>query len=222
MSETSNAKPAGKARSGGRSGNKSGDKPDGVGDDVITIKKYANRRLYNTATSSYVTLDFLSEMVKGGQDFVVYDARSGEDITRPVLTQIIFEQENKGHNLLPVQFLRQLIGYYGDSMQNYVPSYLEMSMDAFSRNRDSFKKQLSETMETAPGFKMIEASVRKNMTLYEQAMKMFTTMPATGMPGFPPAAPPEETTPTTDDPQDIDEIKRQLAVLQEQLAKIEK
>ena len=206
----------------------------GRNDDVIVIKKYANRRLYNTATSSYVTLDYLSDLVKTGQDFVVYDAKSGEDITRPVLTQIIFEQENKGQNLLPVQFLRQLISFYGDSMQNYVPSYLEMSMDAFSRNQDTFKEQLSESFGAAPGFKMFEDNVRKNMALYEQAMKMFTTtMPS--MPGFaqtPTSAPPNSApsgasgapannaAPSDGDPQDIDEIKRQLAVLQEKLAKL--
>jgi len=213
VSETSNAKSTDTRNSKGKVG------------DVIVIKKYANRRLYNTATSSYVTLDFLSDLVKGGQEFVVYDAKSGEDITRPVLTQIIFEQENKGQNLLPVQFLRQLISFYGDSMQNYVPSYLEMSMDAFARNQDQFKKQLSSTFGAAPGFNMFEDNVRKNMALYEQAMKMFTTtMP--GMPNMPdfPGAPKAPATPSepVSKTQDIDEIKRQLASLQEQLAKIEK
>ncbi len=217
-------------------------KAEEVSDDTIIIKKYANRRLYNTATSSYVTLDFLSELVKSGQDFVVFDAKSGEDITRPVLTQIIFEQENKGQNLLPVQFLRQLISYYGDSMQSYVPSYLEMSMDSFKRNQDKFKEQLSDTFGAAPGYQMFEDNVRKNMALYEQAMKMFTTtMP--GMPGF---APPNAPTPApsarpgsatdTDasnahsqkpetgdrhDGQDIGDIKKQLAALQDKLSKFD-
>ena len=197
-------------------------------EDPIVIKKYANRRLYNTATSSYVTLDFLSELVKGGQDFIVFDAKSGDDITRTVLTQIIFEQEGKGQNLLPVQFLRQLISYYGDSMQNYVPSYLEMSMDSFKRNQDKFKEQLTDTLSAAPGYKMFEDNVRKNMALYEQAMKMFTTsMPGMpGMPGFPPAAPNAAPPVHGDgeqngDSQDIDEIKKQLSALQEKLAKIE-
>lgn len=215
MSETDNAKDT-KANGSGQT------------KDVIVIKKYANRRLYNTATSSYVTLDYLSDLVKGGQNFVVYDAKSGEDITRTVLTQIIFDQESKGQNLLPVEFLRKLISFYGDSMQNYVPSYLEMSMDAFARNQDEFKKQLSDTFGAAPGFQMFEDNVRKNMALYEQAMKMFTTsmpgMSGSGMPGFPAAPPVPNAEPATQstDTQDINEIKRQLAELQAQLAKIEK
>jgi len=203
---------------------------DHLGADVIIIKKYANRRLYNTATSSYVTLDFLSELVKEGQDFVVFDAKTGEDITRPVLTQIIFEQENKGQNLMPIQFLRQLIKFYGDSMQSYVPSYLEMSMDTFARNQEQFKNQLGSTLSGAPGYGIFEDSVRKNMALYEQAMKMFTAMPeAPGMSGFPypgganMRGSQSKTGPetSTDESQDIDEIKAQLAMLQEKLAKME-
>ena len=206
-------------------------KPE-VPDDVIVIKKYANRRLYNTATSSYVTLDYLSELVKTGHDFMVFDAKTGEDITRPVLTQIIFEQENKGQNLLPVQFLRQLIKFYGDSMQNYVPSYLEMSMDAFSRNQETFKRQMSETFGANPGYRMFEESVRKNMALYEQAMKMFTTS-VPGMAGFSmgrPTAPGSEHDPKTSAPghaptqntDEIDQLKHQVAVLKAKLAELEK
>lgn len=197
--------------------------------DVIIIKKYANRRLYNTATSSYVTLDFLSELVKSGQDFVVYDAKSGEDITRPVLTQIIVEQEGKGQNLLPVQFLRQLITFYGDKMQSYVPSYLEMSMDSFARNQEQFREQLDTTLGTSlgsnPGYKMFEESVRKNMAMYEQAMKMFSTsMP--GVPGMtnPFAAPPAPAYPDADDDgeQSVDDIKREMEALKAKLARMER
>ena len=145
--------------------------------DAIVIKKYANRRLYNTASSSYVTLDFLAEMVKDGEDFVVYDAKSGEDITRSVLTQIIFEEESKGQNLLPIQFLRQLIKFYGDSLQTFVPSYLEMSMDAFSKNQEEMRSRHARcAFGGAPGYNMFEESVRKNMELYEQAMKMFSPL----------------------------------------------
>ena len=108
-------------------------------EDTIVIKKYANRRLYNTEKSSYVTLDHLAEMVREGQDFVVTDAKSGEDITRSVLTQIIFEEESKGHNMLPTKFLRQLISLYGDSVQGFVPGYLDASMEAFAKNQDFFR-----------------------------------------------------------------------------------
>jgi len=143
-------------------------------DDAIVIKKYANRRLYNTGTSSYVTLDYLSEMVKNGENFVVYDAKSGEDITRSVLTQIIFEEENKGQNLLPVQFLRQLIQFYGDSLQSFVPSYLEMSMDTFSKNQEKIRDRMRETFGATPGYSFIEETTRQNMALIDNAMKMFT------------------------------------------------
>ena len=108
----------------------------------VVIKKYANRRLYNTATSSYVTLDDLAKMIKKGADFTVFDAKTGEDITRSVLTQIIVEEEQKGQNLLPISFLRQLISFYGDSMQFLVPGYLEQAMLAFARNQEQMRKNL--------------------------------------------------------------------------------
>src|SRR6478736_8077331 len=126
----------------------SGASPEG---ERVVIKKYANRRLYNTASSSYVTLEHLSEMVKKGVDFVVYDAKTNEDITRPVLTQIIFEEESRGQNLLPIQFLRQLIRFYGDSMQALVPSYLELSLDSFTRQQEQFRGQFSKAFGAAPG-----------------------------------------------------------------------
>ena len=145
-----------------------------IEEQPITIKKYANRRLYNTATSSYVTLDHLSEMVKQGQDFVVYDAKTGQDITRSVLTQIIFEEENKGQNLLPAQFLRQLIRFYGDSLQSFVPSYLEMSMENFSRNQEELRARLSQAFGGAQAFTLFEEQVRQNIALFDRAVKMFT------------------------------------------------
>ncbi len=157
------------------SGKVSGKKPRN-GDDPIVIKKYANRRLYNTATSSYVTLDYLSAMVKGGQDFVVYDAKTNDDITHSVLTQIIFEEETKGQNLLPIQFLRQLIKFYGDNLQAFVPSYLEMSMDAFANNQDKLRSRMRDAFGAAPGFQMFEEMARQNMALFDQAMKMFSPM----------------------------------------------
>lgn len=194
---------------------KSRTKNDG---DAVVIKKYANRRLYNTATSSYVTLDFLAEMVKAGEDFVVYDAKSGDEITRSVLTQIIFEEESKGQNLLPIQFLRQLIKFYGDSLQSFVPSYLEMSMDAFSRNQEGMRGRIRDAFGGAPGYAMFEESVRKNMELYEQAMKMFSPLG--------PSYSPQRETPAPkpgdekEDP-DINALKSQVEALQRKLDKLE-
>lgn len=189
--------------------------------DPITIKKYANRRLYNTQTSSYVTLDYLSDMVKSGQDFNVFDAKTGEDITRSVLTQIIFEEENKGQNLLPIQFLRQLIRFYGDSMQSFVPSYLEMSMDAFTSNQDKLRQQVSETFGAGTGYKMFEETVRQNMAFFDQAMKMFAPFGKFyGQPGGPeggePGAHGQEAAKAAD-PADITELKAQITALQRRL-----
>ncbi len=139
----------------------------------IIIKKYANRRLYNTHSSSYVTLDHLSELVKAGADFVVFDAKTNEDITRQVLTQIIFEAENTDENLLPIQFLRQLIQLYGNQMQSLVPGYLEMSLDAFARQQDKMREQMGGALAQAPGYRLFEEQVRQNISLFSQAMKMF-------------------------------------------------
>ena len=147
---------------------------DNSSTDSVVIKKYANRRLYNTQTSSYVTLDVLSQMVKDGTDFVVYDAKSGEDITRSVLTQIIFEEEGKGANLLPIGFLRQLIGYYGDRLETVVPSFLEMSMDSFAQNQEQIREQFTSTFDPSNSFKNFEAITRKNLSMFEQAMSMFS------------------------------------------------
>ena len=140
----------------------------------ITIKKYANRRLYNTATSQYVTLDHLCQMVKDNVDFVVYDAKSGDDITRSVLTQIIFEEEGKGHNLLPIRFLRQLIGFYGDSLQSVVPGYLELSMESFSRNQERMRNYLDQTFGATNPFRQFEEMTRQNISYFERAMRMFS------------------------------------------------
>ncbi|CAN0507228.1 unnamed protein product, partial [Discosporangium mesarthrocarpum] len=140
----------------------------------IVIKKYANRRLYNTATSSYVTLDHLSRMVKEGTEFVVFDAKTNDDITRSVLTQIIFEEEAKGQNLLPINFLRQLISYYGDSLQTVVPDYLEMSMRSFSDNQDKMREVLPENLTANPMFQQFEEMGRKNMEMFSQAVRMFS------------------------------------------------
>ena len=143
-------------------------------EDPVTIKKYANRRLYNTGTSTYVTLEDLATMVKGGKDFVVYDAKSGEDITRSVLAQIIFEQENKeGQNLLPINFLRQLIRFYGDSMQTLVPRFLEVSIDSLTREQQKFREQMAQAFGVSP-FGAIEEQARRNMEMFERTFAMFT------------------------------------------------
>jgi len=142
-------------------------------DQPTTIKKYANRRLYNTGTSTYVTLEDLAAMVKEGEDFLVYDAKTGDDITRSVLAQIIFEQENKaGQNLLPTTFLRQLIRFYGDSMQMVVPRYLEQSIDTLTREQEKFRKQLTTTFSMTP-FAPLEEHVRRNMEMFERTFSMF-------------------------------------------------
>ena len=142
--------------------------------EPIKIKKYANRRLYNTGTSSYVTLEDLATMVKAGQDFVVEDAKTGEDITRSVLAQIIFEQENKaGQNLLPINFLRQLIRFYGDSMQMLVPRYLEASIESFTREQEKFRQQMTQAFG-GNAFGPLEDQVRRNMEMFQRAFAMFT------------------------------------------------
>lgn len=154
--------------------------------DAITIKKYANRRLYNTATSSYVTLDHLCQMVKDGVDFVVFDAKTGEDITRAVLTQIIVEEESKGQNLLPIGFLRQLISFYGDNLQMVVPGYLESSMAAFAQNQERMRSYMEEAFGGMYPFGSIEDMTKRNLAMLEQAMTMFAPQgggAAGGIPG---------------------------------------
>ncbi len=140
---------------------------------TVRIKKYANRRLYNTASSSYVTLEHLCQMVKDGTEFVVQDAKSGDDITRSVLTQIIVEEEAKGPNLLPIGFLRQLIGFYGDSLQAVVPRYLEHSMKSFARNQVQMRKYLEGAFGGLFPFGRFEEMGKQNIAILESAMKMF-------------------------------------------------
>ena len=177
--------------------------------EPITIKKYANRRLYNTGTSTYVTLEDLAAMVKKGEDFVVYDAKTGEDITRSVLTQIIFEQENKegGQNLLPITFLRQLIRFYGDSMQMLVPRYLEVSIDSLTREQEKFRNQMAQAFGVG-GFGALEDQVRRNMEMFERAFAMFA--PFARREG---AAAELEKKPASE----IDELKRRLNEMQKRL-----
>ncbi|ANK87660.1 MULTISPECIES: polyhydroxyalkanoate synthesis repressor PhaR [Rhizobium] len=181
----------------------------------IVIKKYANRRLYNTGTSTYVTLEDLAEMVKKGEDFTVQDAKSGDDITHSVLTQIIFEQESKtGNTLLPISFLRQLITYYGDQMQMVVPSFLEHSMRAFSEQQSQMREQVNRAFGETPlgknlqlPMQMVEDQVRRNTELFQQAMQMFSPFMT------PPAAKESRKA----EAKDIDELKEQLRALQNKL-----
>lgn len=185
----------------------------------ITIKKYANRRLYNTASSAYVTLADLAAMVKAGEDFVVFDAKSGEDITRSVLTQIIFEQEGKeGQSLLPATFLRQLIRFYGDSVQALLPRYLEFSIDRFSNEQQKFRDEMRRAFGATPfgnsSFDALEEMTRKNLAAFSQALTMFT--PFVGAPGTPQAnpAPAPEKAPAS---ADLEELKKQLSDVQKRL-----
>jgi polyhydroxyalkanoate synthesis repressor PhaR len=221
--ETSSAKAASEKLGGERA----------AGQKVV-IKKYANRRLYNTASSSYVTLEHLSDMVKEGVDFVVYDAKTNDDITRSVLTQIIFEEENRGggQNLLPIQFLRQLIGFYGNSMQAFLPSYLEMSLESFTKQQERMRTQFSGLTPGAtgakgmPGIGVYEEQIRQNMALFDRAMKMFSPFaytrpedtsaaPAPAEPPPPAAAPPPA--PSEDS---LADLKRQLEAMQQQIEKL--
>src|ERR1700734_3566562 len=151
--------------------------PETKTEEPVTIKKYANRRLYNTGTSAYVTLEDLAGMVKTREDLVVYEAKSGEEITRSGLTQIIFEQENKeGQNLLPIAFLRQLIRFYGDSMQMLVPRYLEVSIESLTREQEKFRQQMAQAFGVGT-FAPLEDQVRRNMDKLEGAFTMFAPLP---------------------------------------------
>lgn len=188
-------------------------------DEPTIIKKYANRRLYNTGTSSYVTLEDLADMVKNEELFVVYDAKSGDEITRSVLTQIIFEQENKGQNLLPIAFLRQLIRFYGDSMQNLVPSYLEFSIDSLTREQGKFREQMTHAFPNN-AFEAMEEQVRRNTEMFERTMRMFTPFSAI-MPELHAAKPdekPAEATPPQ--PSELDRLKQQMEEMQKRLDSI--
>jgi polyhydroxyalkanoate synthesis repressor PhaR len=196
-------------------------------DEPVAIKKYANRRLYNTGTSTYVTLEDLAEMVKRGEEFTVQDAKSGEDITHAVLTQIIFELENKaGQNMLPIPFLRQLISFYGDQMQMIVPSFLEQSMIAFAKEQERFREQMKTTFGKSPAdmmsmsspMKALEEQTKRNIEMFQNAMRMFTP--------FPPAGQGEqngssgEAEPPQDERSELKELRDQIAAMQQKIDNI--
>ena len=188
-------------------------------EEPVIIKKYANRRLYNTGTSTYVTLEDLATMVKSGSDFIVYDAKSGDDITRSVLAQIIFEQENKeGQNLLPIAFLRQLIRFYGDSMQMMVPRFLEASIDSLTKEQGKFREHMSSTFGGV-GFGPMEDQVRRNMEMFERAFAMFAPFARTGQQASPSATGGEAPKPTGGTGE-IDDLKRQMDEMQKRIDRL--
>lgn len=199
----------------------------------VVIKKYANRRLYNTASSSYVTLEHLSEMVKEGVDFVVFDAKTNEDITRSVLTQIIFDEESRGQNLLPIQFLRQLIGFYGNSMQAFLPSYLELSLDSFTRQQERMRTQmgaiapglaqglapnLGAGLGTVASPQLLEDQVKQNLAMFDRAMKMFSPFAYVRPEDSDVAAPPAPTPAAADD--SLNDLKKKIEEMQEQISRL--
>jgi polyhydroxyalkanoate synthesis repressor PhaR len=191
--------------------------------EPTVIKKYANRRLYHTGTSSYVTLDDLAEMVKKGDEFVVIDAKTGEDITRAVLGQIIFEQESRGQHLLPLAFLRQLIRFYGDSIQTILPSYLETSLAAFTRNQGELREQMARALKGGP-LGAIEEQSRRNMEMFSEAMRMW--LPFGGKPAEPSSGSAQNGAargdPASEKPQadEIEALRRQLGEIQKTIETI--
>ena len=190
----------------------------------VIIKKYANRRLYNTDTSTYVTLEDLAEMVRGERDFVVYDAKTGEDLTHAVLTQIIVEQESRGTNLLPIGFLRQLIRFYGDSMQKLVPSYLEFSLDSLTKQQEQYRRRFAHAFGTA-AFDAMQEQVRKNFETFERALHMFAPFGGDATNAHGTAAPngdaaEAKSAPAAKPEDEIDTLKAELRAMQQRLERL--
>lgn len=193
--------------------------------EAVVIKKYANRRLYNTETSTYVTLDDLAQMVRSDRDFVVYDAKSGDDLTHSVLTQIIVEQEGRegGQTLLPIPFLRQLIRFYDDSIGRMVPSYLQFSLETLAKEQEKFRNQFANAFNPAAAFEAYQEQARKNMAMFEQALSMWS--PFGPMQGKKPGSPSVPQHPTAIDDHaktndELGELKAQLAAMQEKIEKL--
>ncbi|HYZ26874.1 MAG TPA: polyhydroxyalkanoate synthesis repressor PhaR [Geminicoccaceae bacterium] len=193
-------------------------------DQPAIVKKYANRRLYNTATSSYVTLDDLSRMVRAGDHFVVYDARSGEDLTRSILTQIILEEDGKGRNLLPINFLRQLIGYYDDNLRAFLPRYLEVSMENFAANQEQIRRYIEGTFGQFFPMSQFEEMARQNMALFQRAATMFTPLQgganATATDHDRADAPHQPAEPAPDTSQEIKDLNEKIEVLEKQVSRL--
>ncbi len=196
--------------------------------EAVVIKKYANRRLYNTETSTYVTLDDLAQMVRNDKDFVVYDAKSGDDLTHAVLTQIIVEQESRqgGHTLLPIPFLRQLIRFYDDNIGRLVPSYLQFSLENLVKEQEKFRSLFANAFANpAAAFDAYQEQARKNMAMFEQAMSMWTSFGAAGPLSGRKVAPDESASQpeNSETPrEEIDELKSQLAAMQQRLERLAK
>jgi polyhydroxyalkanoate synthesis repressor PhaR len=184
--------------------------------DRVVIKKYANRRLYNTRSSAYVTLEHLAEMVKDGVDFVVYDETKKEDITRQVLTQIIFDEESRGQNLLPIQFLRQLIRFYGDSMQAFVPTYLELSLDSFTRQQERLRTQIASAVGGTPASGFFEDQVRQNFALFDRALRLFSPFAFSKGEEAPQAEAPAK----AGEEVSLESLQKQMAEMQAQIARL--
>lgn len=185
----------------------------------VVVKKYANRRLYNTESSSYITLDTLADMVRVGRDFVVYDARSGDDITRSVLTQIIVEEEGKGRAMLPTGFLRQLIGFYGDSMQSVVPRYLEQAMTSFARQQEQVRVAVQQTIGPFLPFGMEEVS-RQNLAMMERAMSLFAPAHRDTGATEPPQTEPGDTPHGGSEQSELAALRAEVDLLRRQLAAV--
>jgi polyhydroxyalkanoate synthesis repressor PhaR len=231
----SDQKKTGSQHSGAKAGASAKASANGAQGRVV-IKKYANRRLYNTASSSYVTLEHLSEMVKEGVDFVVFDAKTNEDITRSVLTQIIFDEESRGQNLLPIQFLRQLIGFYGNSMQAFLPSYLELSLDSFTRQQERMRTQmgaiapglaqglapnLGAGLGTVAGPQFLEEQVKQNLAMFDRAMKMFSPFAYVRPEDSEVAAAPAPAAAASAAPDDsLNDLKKKIEEMQEQISRL--
>ncbi|MEO1543739.1 MAG: polyhydroxyalkanoate synthesis repressor PhaR [Pseudomonadota bacterium] len=216
-------------------------KPDVQKDDTdsVVIKKYANRRLYNTETSTYVTLDDLAEMVRANRDFTVFDAKSGDDLTHAVLTQIIVDQESKGQTLLPIPFLRQLIRFYDDSIARMVPTYLQFSLEALVKEQEKYRSQFSNAFGPTAAFEAYQEQARRNMAIFEQAMSLWTPFHGSGRPGeegMPTTSTTDETAPkpavstepsvspsNKDDSEngsELGELKAQLAAMQQKIEQL--
>ena len=178
-----------------------------AGEETVIIKKYANRRLYNTSSSSYITLDDLAQMTRNGVEFQVLDAKTGADITHSILTQIIMEEEAHGEHMLPVSFLRQLISMYGNSMQAMMPSYLEASMENFRENQVKLQEAFKSSMGAEAFAKMAET----NMAMFNAAAQAF-------MPGAKAASPAPQASPARDD--ELDSLRAQMAAMQKKLDKL--
>ena len=183
----------------------------GAQGEAVVIKKYANRRLYNTAASTYVTLDHLSEMVREGVDFVVLDAKTGDDITRSVLTQIIVEMEGRGQNLLPVQFLRRLINFYGEPMQGFLPPYLEMSMESFAKAQEKMRENMSRAFGATTPMAAFEEQTQRNMAMFQQALQMWTPFAAAS------GAKQGDAEEDADKDEQVAELRKQMEAMQRQL-----